>query len=414
MISFDPTDDEKAIRDEVRKFAEGELRAQGRDCEKSGEVPEKLRRTYHELGLATLDWPEAAGGAGLSAVARAIVEEELARGDAGLALALDGPGLASRAILELGSDEDRARWLPRLAARGAVAALAIAESDLGSDLGRVATAAVPDGAGGYILNGRKLFVLNAPPADLFVVVAKGDPAPDLFVLERDTPGLALGRQDDRLGLQACRSCEVKLDDARAPAAARIAGSAAAERSGAAVGTAERSGALDRWDRFLARSWVTLAARAVGIARAATEYATFYAQDRSAFGRKIGSFQGVAFKIEDMATSTDAARWLVWRAAAALARGAPDAMRQAALAAVHANETAVGAAIDCVQILGGAGFMEDYPAEKWMREARALAAILGNDPVRNHLAAEREYGPDAAAGGPDPAAAFAALGQAFGG
>jgi alkylation response protein AidB-like acyl-CoA dehydrogenase len=405
MISFEPTEDEQAIRDEVRKFAAGELRKHGRDCEKAQRVAPELRKTYHELGLTTLDWPEALGGAGLSTVARAIVEEELAWGDGGLAVALDGPGAAGIALRELGSAAQRERWLKPFAdpaAAGRIAALALSEADLGADMGHVvARAERSDGA--YALHGRKLFVYGADEADLFVVFARApsdDPRfapPRAYVLEKGAAGLTIGRPDDRIGLQAARSFEVLLDNARAARDAAL----------------EPEGSFEAaFDRFLARVWIVNAARQVGIARAATEYAAMYAQDRSAFGKKIGQFQGIAFKIADMAMATDAARWLVWRAAADLDKGRPEALRRAALAAAQANETAVKAAIDCVQVLGGAGYMEDYPAEKWMREARALAQIAGCDPVRNHLAAEREYGPIDAGPAPDPAQAFAAFGQAF--
>jgi alkylation response protein AidB-like acyl-CoA dehydrogenase len=402
MISFDPTDDEKAIRDEVRKFAEGELRRLGRECEKSRAIPPGLRKTYADLGLATLDWPEAWGGAGLSAVARALVEEELARGDAGLAIALDLPGFAGLAARELASAEQAACLLPRLA-QGNGAALALAEADLGSEAGHLSTTAEPDGAGGFRLTGRKLFVFRADEADLFLVFARGDAGgpPRAFVVERGASGLAVGREDDRIGLGAARSFELTLDGARVPAASEL-------RPEGDPGAA--------FDRFLARLWVVNAARQVGIARAATEYAVYYAQERQAFGKKIGQFQGVAFKIADMAMDADSARWLVWRAAWALDRGLgrDELLKRAALAAAHANEAAIRCAIDCVQVLGGAGFVEDYPAEKWMREARALAEIGGNDPLRGHLAGEREFGPLEAGPAVDPAAAFAAFGRAFGG
>lgn len=405
MISFEPTDDEKALREEVHKFAENELRKHGRDCEKARAVPPALRKTYHELGLTTLDWPEALGGAGLSTVARAIVEEELAWGDAGLAVALDGPGFAGAAIRELGGAEQRARWLAPFAdpaAAGRVAAMALAEADLGSELGHVAARAERE-SGAIILNGRKLFVFQADAAELTVVFARA-PSDDprfapvrAYVLEKGAAGVTIGREDDRLGLQAARSFEVRFENARVPDAAVLA----------------PEGEWDAaFDRFLARIWVVNAARAVGIARAASEYAAFYAQDRSAFGKKIGQFQGIAFKIADMAMEANAARWLVWRAATEIDKARPRALRETALAAVYANEAAVRCAIECVQVLGGAGYMEDYPAEKWMREARALAQVGAADPVKNHLAGEREYGPLEGGPGPDPSQAFAAFGQAF--
>ncbi len=426
MLSFEPTDDERAIQEEVRKFAEAELRRLGRECERARAAPEALRRTYADLGLATIDWPEAWGGAGLSTVARALVEEELGWGDAGLALALDAPGFGALAVRELASPEEAARWLPRFAKAGeggaggrgggdgagragggGGAALALEEVDLGAPLGHFATVAEPAPGGNWRLSGRKLFVWRADVAETFVVAARAEPdgLPRAFVVERGAPGLSLGREDDRTGLLAARSFEVRLDGVPVPREA-------------ALGPP----APGAWDRFLARLWTVNAARQVGIARAATEYAIYYAQERAAFGKKIGQFQGIAFKIAEMAMETDAARWLVWRAARAIDAGADaaEAARRAAIAAVHANEAAVRAAIDCVQVLGGAGYMEDYPAEKWMRDARALAQIGGSDPLRNHLAAERVYGPGEWDGPPgagasaSAAAAFAAFAQAFGG
>ncbi len=153
---------------------------------------------------------------------------------------------------------------------------------------------------------------------------------------------------------------------------------------------------------------------MGVARAAVEYATYYATEREAFGKPIGSFQGVAFKIADQAIGVDGARGLVWKACVELDKGR-DVLARAAQAAVHANETAVNATIAAVQVLGGAGFMEDYPCEKWMRDARALSQLWGHDPLRLHLEAERRYGPegDPTAAGVDPATAFAAFGAAFG-
>jgi len=409
MISFEPTDDERAIRDEVRRFAEVELRPQGRACEAGRGPTDAMRAAYAALGIAALERPEDAGGLGLSLAARALVEEELAWGDAGLACALDASGPAAAILLEMAAPEARAALLRSLSTPGDVTALALSEEDPAADAGLLlSTTATPDGAGGYVVHGRKRFVRHAPTATRFLVIARTPDGPAALLVDRAAKGVSVGREDDRVGLQALRSAEVSFEDVRLPGAARA---------------SPPEGAQEALERALARLWVTTAARQVGLARAALEYATFYAQDRSAFGKKIGQFQGIAFKLADMAIAVDAARWLVWRAACIHAKGAPEAPREAALALAQANEAAVKAAIDAVQVLGGAGFMEDYPAEKWMREARALASLDGSDGARSLLAAERLYGPglERESGGPlqDPAssdealAVMAALGRAFG-
>lgn len=410
MISFEPTDEEKAIRDEVRKLAEKELRARARECEKAHDVPDALRRTYHELGLAVLDLPETCGGAGLGAVTRAIVEEELAFGDGGLACGLGASLFASYALLELGDEAQRQALIPRLSDPAAPArrgTLAIAEGDLGAELlDRLQTRAERAREGGYAIAGTKLFVPDAHAAELFVVLARGEGGPEStgalkgFVVERGAAGLTVGREDDRQGLNAVRSFAVELAGVRVADGAALAGGDAPEAA---------------LRRLLARIWIVTAARQVGIARACLEYAAYYAQERSAFGQKIGQFQSIAFKIADMAMDVDSARWLTWRAAWELDKGRDTAARSAALACVHANDAACRAGIDAVQVLGGAGFVEDYPVEKWYRDARTLAAAGGVDTLRNHFLAESAYGPlgDGGGAGPDPSSAFAAFGQAFG-
>jgi hypothetical protein len=439
MISFEPTDDERAIVDEVRRFAEKELRPRAREAEAARAAPAALLESYRALGLHALDWPEEAGGAGLSIVARALVEEELSRGDPGLAVALDACGVAAAAVLELAPAGRRAELLRRLADAPGGAALALAEEDLASELGgAIATtlsgggpleapgarrgpgAADADGGARLRLDGRKRFVLHAPSASLLLVVAReggGAPASGAAGLSggaplaaalvpREASGISLGRDEERIGLRAARSAEVRFE--------RV---AVAEDAVLASGEALAAG----FDRLLSRLWITTAARQVGVARAALEYATFYAQDRQAFGKKIGQFQGIAFKVSDVAIAVDAARWLAWRAASLHAKGDPAAPRAAALALAQANEAALQATVDTVQVLGGAGFVEDYPVEKWMRDARALASLHGGDPLRHAFAAERAYGPghDAIAGPPaaepaDALSAMAAFGAAFGG
>ncbi len=422
MLSFEPTEDEKAIRDEVRKLAENELRPAARACEKAREIPDALRKTYHELGLSTLDLPEAYGGGGLSTVLRVLVEEELAFGDAGLAVGLHAAGFAAYAIAELGTDEQKERWLREIASPAGATkafAFALAEADIGSELGSVLARADRDAAGGggddgdgsWSLSGRKLFVADAHRAERAVVFARvsqertGLAAVRAFVVPREA--WKLGREDDRMGLNAVRSFEIAFEGARVPADALL--GPPTPPPGTDVPGLDQ----DAFRRLLARIWIATAARQTGIARACVEYSSYYAQERTAFKQKIGQFQGIAFTIADMAMDADSARWMTRKAASELDTGRTEtAAREAALALAHANDAAVRAGIDCVQVLGGAGFMEDYPAEKWMRDSRTLGMFGGVDPLRYPFLAETAFGPSVETVA-DPGQAFAAFGQAFG-
>ncbi len=375
MTDFTLSDEAEAIRAEVRRFATRELRPRARQGGDPAVLAE-LRASFRELGLGSVDWPEEAGGLGLGLLERVLVAEELAAGDAGLALALDDGGLAARALLELGSPAQRER-LAALEDSGAVFALALDEADLAWERGALYTMASPDGEG-WRLQGGKHFVLQAPRATAFVVLARTGFAPgwgevDAFLVEAGAEGLQVLEDPPRIGLDALGSG--RLLCAGCPAA-RLAGGA------------PRPAAIARLRRYRR---ILFAALMVGVARAATGYACGYAQERPAFGKMIGQFQGIAFPLAELATAVDATRWLVWRAAEAFDRGDADELPSLE-ALLTAQETVHRAGIDSVQVLGGAGFMEDYPVEKWMRDGAALAGLAGSRLVTEQLAADALFGP----------------------
>ena len=358
MVSFALSEDQQLIQETVRKFALDELRPRAREVEKSGAVPTALRKKFAELGVTTCDLPEAAGGMGLTTAV--LVHEELAFGDPGLAVALWGPHLVPSALVELGDEAQARRWLPRLA--GAETRGAVAWSEKGPGLPEAGFAATARREGdGWILDGDKAFVVNGDGADVLVAFAQIDPAAGwegvgAFVVEgaKLTPGARCAWG----GLQAVGAAEVSLRGVRVADEDRLA----------------RGGDLPSLARFFARAQVMSAARQVGLARAAYEFALGYTQDRVAFGKPVAHFQSVAFDLAEMLMEVDAARWMVWRAAAELDAGSPDGVATAAAAAVQANQGAWRVADDAVQLLGGAGFIRDFPPEKWLRDTKVLAVL----------------------------------------
>jgi alkylation response protein AidB-like acyl-CoA dehydrogenase len=373
MLAFDLSEDQRLLQDTVREFAAKELRPRARELEKARAVPEGLRRSFHELGLLLVDVPEALGGMGLGAMTQVLAHEELAYGDPGAALALWNVGNLAPALVELGSAEQTRRWLAPFAApdgwrrRGAVA-----WSERGKavpDAG-FATTASRDGDG-WILEGEKHHVLHAGDADVIVVFAQlvGEGAAPgwkgigAFVVERGQAGVTAGQRDAWLGLEAASAGSLSLRGCRVGAEARLVGpgdvAAQAERMWAKIGLAN-------------------AARQVGLARASFDGALAYTQDRQAFGKAVAHFQAVSFDLAEMAMEVECARWMVWRAAAELDAGKPSAVTSAFMAVAHANELAWRVADDGVQLLGGAGFVQDYPAEKWMRDSKTLALCGPSD------------------------------------
>lgn len=349
MLSFDLGEDLAQIQSTVRDFAQREIRPALREVERKG-LPRALSDRFAELGLLGLDWPEAAGGQGMGAISRAIVEEELAQGDLGAAFALDRGGAAAVFLQAVGG-EAATGALSELLRSGGRAALAVSEEGSAStELGCTARRA----GEGWALSGKKCFVLNGGDAALHVVLAQVEPGKGLagagaFLVRG---GLKQRQTHISLGLQAVPLRDVELD-------------------GAVATRLEALGSLPEvLRRFYDKLSLVTSARAVGAAGASFEYARAYAEERTAFGKPIGHFQAVAFLLADMATAVEAARWMVWRAAWASERG--PATAELAAAQAQALEAAFFCANGAVQVLGGAGYVQDHPVEKWMRDTKTLA------------------------------------------
>lgn len=369
-ISFELTDEQRELQRLAHEFAERELRPIAREWDEREEYPPGLLAKAAALGLTSYAIPQEHGGGGVDAVTSALIAEELSWGCAGLAADLQATMFPVRPLLEYGSDEQRARYLPLLASKeGTTAAIAFTEPHAGSDLSAIRAEARREDDG-YVVNGEKAYVTNGGIADVTLLFAKLDGAITAFLLERGDPGVEAGRKEQKLGLRASYTGSIVLDDARI-AADRLLG-----EEGGGFGIA-----LD----FFAVSRPQVAAAAVGLARAAFEYALDYAREREAFGRPLLARQGVSFKLADAAIEIEAARLLTWRACAAVDRG-EDAGLLGSYAKAFAADTAMRVTTDAVQVLGGAGIMRDHPVEKWLRDAKVFQIVEGTSEIQRQVIA----------------------------
>ena len=367
-ISFDLTPEQRELRDLAHDFAERELRPIARQWDDREDCPAELLRKAAALSLTSHAIPVEYGGGGVAAVTSSLIAEELSWGCAGLSAPIGATMFPVRPLLRSGTAEQKERWLTRLASEeGCLAAIAFTEPGAGSDVAAIQSTARLDGDE-YVLNGEKCYVTNGGIAELTIVFAKLHGAITAFLVEAGDPGVTAGRKEPKLGLRASYTGSILLDEARLPAD-RLLGD---EGEGFAI-------AMD----FFTHSRPQVAASALGIARAAFEYATEYANERRAFGKPLIAKQGVSFTPAAMALQVEAARLLVWRSAAAL-----DAGEEAGLLGSYAKAFAADAAMsittDAVQVLGGAGIMRDHPVEKWMRDAKVLQIVEGTSEIQRHV------------------------------
>jgi acyl-CoA dehydrogenase len=354
------TDEQLAIQAVCREFAAREIRPASLAVDAADtEVPWGLWRAAARLGLTAFMLPEAYGGAGMTDTLTAcIVQEELSHGCAGIGNLITSGGFYAEPVLALGDEAQRERWLRPLTGEDPpLTALAITEPESGSDAASIRTRAQRVD-GGYVLTGQKAWISNGGVARQYVVFATVAPGTGhrgitAFLLAGDDPGLRCGPPIRKMGQRAIPNCELFLDDVFVAEDRRL----GEEGQGF-------SGLMATFDR----SRVTLAASATGLARAALEFAVDYAKQRTQFGRPIAEHQAVAFRLADMALRVDASRLLTWRAAERLDRG-ERATTEAAMAKLHASETAMWCTWAAVQTLGGWGYSREYPVEKWMRDAK---------------------------------------------
>jgi butyryl-CoA dehydrogenase len=372
-MDLDLTPEQQLLRDTARDLATKEILPIAAAIDRAHEFPRAVVSRLGALGLLGVMVPERWGGAGMDAVSYALSLEEISRACASTGVIMSVQNsLVCAPLVASGTDAQRARWLPDLATGQKIGCFALSEPEAGSDAAAQRTTAVRQGgaAGGWILNGTKNFITNAPVADLVLVAAKTDPGKgtdgiSIFLVPTDAPGLTVGPPDDKLGIRGAVSAQIFLADCVVGADALL----GAEGQGFKIAM-----------RALDGGRIGIAAQAVGIARAAFEDATRYALGRKTFGQPIADHQAIQFKLADMRTEIDAARMLLWRAAVKKDAGGRYTT-EAAMAKLFASEVANRAAKEGVQIFGGYGYLSDYPAERHFRDAKITEIYEGTSEIQ---------------------------------
>jgi alkylation response protein AidB-like acyl-CoA dehydrogenase len=377
LLDLELSEEQRLLRKTVREFAEKEIGPHSREWDEAQAFPSDVFGRLAVLGLMGVCWPEEYGGAGLGTLDWALVMEELARVDAGVALSLTAHhSLASAHIFLAGNEEQKSRFLVPLARGEKIGCWGLTEPGSGSDAGGMRTTAVRDGQG-WVLNGSKSFITNGGVADTAVVLAvtdreKGSRGISAFVLERETPGFRPGKKEDKLGCRASDTSELVLEDCRV--------------SGDHLLGVEGMGFIDTL-RILDKGRIGIAAFSVGIAQASLEASIRYAGQRKQFGHPLANFQAIQFKVAEMATQADAARLLTWRAAARADAG-HSVTAEASMAKLFAGEAAVQIALEAVQIHGGYGYLKDYPVERYLRDAKLGTIGEGTSEVQRMVIARQ--------------------------
>ncbi|MEV4473943.1 acyl-CoA dehydrogenase family protein [Nonomuraea salmonea] len=388
MAGFCPelSDDVKEVRDWVHAFARDVIRPAGAEWDEREETPWPVIQEAAKVGLYSLDffatqWFEESG------LALPVAFEELFWGDAGIGLSITGTGLAAAALASNGTPEQVGEWLPQMFGTEndvKLGAFCASEPDAGSDVGAIRTRAVRDG-GDWVLNGVKTWATNGGIANVHVVVASVDPSLGTrgqasFIIPPGTPGLSMGQKFRKHGIRASHTAEVVLEDVRVPASCLVGGEEKLEARLARVRKGERAGEQAAMRTFETTRPV-VAAMAVGIARAAFEYARDYARERTQFGRRIGENQAIAFLLADMATRVDVARLLTWRAAWMARNARPFEQAEGSMSKLVAGETAVWVTEQAIQILGGAGYTREHPVERFHRDAKIYTIFEGTSEIQ---------------------------------
>ena len=376
-MDFELSGEQAQLRKTVREFAERELGPHSREWDEKQGFPREVFSRLGGLGVAGCCWPEEYGGSGLSTLDWAVVMEELARVDAGVALSLAAHhSLCSAHVHLSGDEEQKRRFLPPLARGEKVGCWGLTEPGSGSDAGGMRTTAVRDGKH-WVLNGSKNFITNGGIADTAVVMAVTDRAAgkkgiSAIVVERGTPGFRSGKKEDKLGVRSSDTSELAFEDCRVPAENLLG--------------REGMGFVDTL-KILDKGRIGIAAFSVGIAQAALEASLRYALERRQFGHPIADFQAIQFKVAEMATKTEAARLLTWRAAS-LADAGRTHTAESAMAKLFASESSVEVALEAIQIHGGYGYLKDYPVERYLRDAKIGTIGEGTSEVQRLVIARQ--------------------------
>jgi len=358
-------------RDRAREVAETYVRPRAAELDRSGEYGWEILEALKEYKLTGIWIPEEYGGHGAGVLDLCLVVEQLSRACGGIGVAYAVNALGSFPIILGGTEEQKKKYLPPIAAGEKLIAFGLSEKPSGSDAGSLRTTAVRDGDH-YIINGEKKWNTNGAVASYYVVYALTDPSKGMrgisaIIVERDTPGFTVGKREDTLGIRTVPVNELDFTDCRVPAENLLGGS--------------EGGGFKNAMMTLDRARPGVAAQGLGVAQGAFEWAYRYASERKQFGQSVSSFQANAFLFADMATQIEAARQLVYTSARLIDAGAKNISKMAAMGKVFATDTAMRVATDAVQLFGGYGFCRDYPIEKYMRDAKITQIYEGTNQVQ---------------------------------
>jgi alkylation response protein AidB-like acyl-CoA dehydrogenase len=379
-MSFQLNAEHEAIREAVREFGQEEIAPVAREHDENQEYPEDLRRQAAELDFVSPHIPIEYGGAGMDAIGRTIVTEELWRADPGIGSAIGSAGFGSSMIVEYGDEWMKEEWLPKIASGESASCSCISEPAHGSNVAGIETHAEKDGDE-YVLNGNKMWITNGTVADVAVVMTKTDPDAEpphrgitAFLVPTDKDGFKPTKINNKLGIRASDLAEVVIDDVRVPEENII---------------GEKNKGFYQLMDFFASGRTSVASQAVGAAQGALDAAIDYANDREQFGQKIKEFQAIEHKIADMATNLEAARSLTYRAASHVEEDKDDtAVRLASMAKLFASENAVDIADEAIQVHGGAGYVSDHPVERIYRDARITKIYEGTSEIQKNIISDR--------------------------
>ncbi|MBK6669793.1 MAG: acyl-CoA dehydrogenase family protein [Microthrixaceae bacterium] len=392
-------EDQEQIKSWIHDFAVDVIRPAAEEWDEREEFPWPIVQEAAKIGLYGMDFM-ANGIADPTGLTLPVAIEEMFWGDAGIGLSIFGSGLAAAAISANGTFEQMIEWVPQCygdADKVQLGALCASEPDAGSDVGGYRTRAVYDQAKDeWVLNGTKAWITNGGIADVHVVVAVVEPGIGSrghasFVVPPGTPGLSMGQKYKKHGIRASHTSEVVLDDVRIPGSCLL---GSKERLDAKIARAKENQSTGEKQPAMATfeaTRPTVGAMAVGIARAAYEYALEYAKERKAFGEPIIMKQGIAFKLADMATEIDASRLLVWRAAWMASAKVPFVQGEGSMSKLKASEVAVRATEDAIQILGGYGYTREYPVERWHRDSKIMTIFEGTSEIQRLVIARSASG-----------------------
>lgn len=373
------SDEAKDLLRDIHEFCEQNVVEQAKEYDKTGEFPAEMYEAAKEMGLNALEIPEEYGGPGLSRVDVAALFEEMAVADAGFATTISASGLGTKPVLIAGNEDQKARVCDILV-NGGFGAFGLTEPGAGSDPGAGKTVAVKDGDD-YILNGQKCFITNGGIADFYCITALTDKeAPgthgmSIFLVEKDTPGLSHGVEEDKMGIRLSNTTDVILEDVRVPKENLLGG----EGKGFAI-------AMKTLDQ--ARAWMGVVS--TGLAQRAMNEAIAYTKERKQFGRPVLKFQAMQFKIADMAIKIEASRQMNAYALTLMDQGVPFS-REAAIAKCFASDTAMECTTEAVQMFGGYGYIRDYPVEKLMRDAKIFQIFEGTNEIQRIVTANNTIG-----------------------